>query len=104
MSVNSDSYLSINTAIQSIAIFMWMKDVSIRNKIVLWIQSNISNYSYGIYLVHIMVIGVLFRNGIYWKVAHPLVSLPLLTIFVLIISFVIIYILRKIPKGKYISG
>ena len=98
------SYLSINTIIQSIAIFMWIKDSSIKNKLISLIQTNISNYSYGIYLVHILVISFLFDNGIYWKFAHPLLSLPLLTFIVLVCSFGIIFVLRKIPLGKYISG
>ncbi|MFT3751931.1 MAG: acyltransferase family protein [Paludibacter sp.] len=97
-------YLSINTIIQSIALFVWIKDLSIKDKNSSIIQSQISNYSYGIYLVHIIVIGILFRNGIYWSFAHPLLSLPLLTIGVLICSFGIIFVLRKIPFGKYISG
>ncbi|HEY6915349.1 MAG TPA: hypothetical protein VI413_11785, partial [Paludibacter sp.] len=98
------SYLSINTIIQSIALFVWIKDISSRSKYSSLIQSNISSYSYGIYLVHIMAIGILFQNGIYWNFAHPLLSLPLLTIGVLICSFLIIFVLRKIPFGKYIAG
>ena len=98
------SYLSVNTMIQSIALFMWIKGSSIKNKTISQINSWISNHSYGIYLVHILVISVLFDNGIYWKFTHPLLSLPLLTLLVLIISFGVIFVLRKIPFGKYISG
>ena len=98
------SYLSINTIIQSIAIFVWIKDTSVKNKVLASVYSTISNYSYGIYLVHIIVIGILFRNGIYCKSAHPLISLPILTLLVTFFSFGIIYVLRKIPYGKYISG
>jgi surface polysaccharide O-acyltransferase-like enzyme len=97
-------YLSVNTIIQSIALFVWIKDLSIKNKYISLIQSGISSYSYGIYLVHIIIIGILFQNGIYWKVAHPLFSIPLLVIMVLVCSFGIIFVLRKIPGGKYISG
>ena len=98
------SYLSVNTIIQSIALFMWIKDLSIKNNYISLIQSKISSYSYGIYLVHIIIIGILFRNGIYWNFAYPLLSLPLLTLVVLGCSFGIIFVLRKVPGGKYISG
>ncbi len=98
------SYLSINTIIQTIAIFLWIKNIKFENKHVTWLQNAVSNYSYGIYLVHILIIGVLFRNGIYWNFTHPILSLPLLLVVVLICSFGIIYIIRKIPLGKYISG
>lgn len=97
-------YLMLNTIIQSIAIFVIIKEIKIENQIVSWIQKNISDYSYGIYLVHIMIIGILFRNGIYWSFAHPSISLPLLTLMVLVISFGIIFVLRKIPGGKYVAG
>jgi surface polysaccharide O-acyltransferase-like enzyme len=98
------SYLSINTIIQTIAIFMWVKNFSIKNKYIFSVQSTISNYSYGIYLVHIMIIGILFQYGIYWSFANPLISLPLLTGIVLVCSFGIIYLLRKIPFGKLVAG
>jgi len=97
-------YLSVNTMIQSIAIFVWTKDLWIKNTFISTIYSNISNYSYGIYLVHILIINILFDHGIYWNITHPLISLPLLTLVVLTCSFVIIFVLRKIPGGKYISG
>jgi len=97
-------YLSVNTIIQSAAIFLWFKDMEIKNKYLAWIMSTVSNYSYGIYLVHIMVIGIFFNNGIFWTMAHPLVSLPMVTLLTLVTSFIIIYIIRKIPFGNYISG
>lgn len=98
------SYFSFNTIIQTVALFMFVKEIHIKDNILEKIMTTISAYSYGIYLVHIIVIGVLFRNGIYWSFANPLISLPLLTVFVLISSWLIIYLIRKIPGGKYVSG
>ncbi len=98
------SYLSVSTIIQSVAVFLLVKDSSIKNKFACRVQKTISDYSYGIYLVHIIVIGVLFRNGIYWSFAHPLISLPGLTVMVLVCSFAIIFVLRKVPLGKYVAG
>jgi len=98
------SYLTVNSIVQTIAIFLWLKDSNIKNKYILLLQQAISNYSYGIYLVHILVIGIFFNNGIFWTMAHPLISLPLVTLMTLVTSFFIIYILRKIPFGIYISG
>ena len=97
-------YLTLNTIIQTIAIFIWIKDSTIKNKYFSMVLQKISDQSYGIYLVHVMVIGIFFRYGIFWTMAHPLISLPLLTCMILIVSFGIIYLLRIIPGGKYISG
>lgn len=98
------SYFSLNTIIQSAAIFLFIKEIVIKNKIIERLITTISAYSYGIYLVHIIVIGVLFRNGIYWSFANPIISIPLLTVFVLLSSWTIIYLIRKVPGGKYVSG
>jgi surface polysaccharide O-acyltransferase-like enzyme len=97
-------YLTINTVIQSISIFLLVKDSTIKNRFVSKIQYSVSNYSYGIYLVHVLVLGVFFNYGIFWTMAHPLISLPVVTLMTLLTSFITIYILRKIPFGKYISG
>lgn len=98
------SYFSINTIIQSAVIFILIKNIKIRNKYIIMAQNTVSDFSYGIYLVHIIIIGILFRNGIYWSFAHPLISVPLLVSLVLLGSYLIIFLIRKIPGGKYISG
>lgn len=96
--------LTINTMLQSIALVVIFKNKLFDNKLISNAIRIISDYSYGIYLVHIMVISILYNNGIFWTIAHPFVSLPLIIIMTLIISMIIIAILRKIPGGKYISG
>lgn len=98
------SYLSLNTIIQTSSLFLLIKGTNIKNKLTSTINASISDYSYGIYLVHILVLGVLFDHGIWWKMAHPLISIPAVFILVLTISYSIIFLLRKIPCGKYISG
>ncbi len=96
--------LTLNTMIQSVALFLLIKDSTIYNRIIRWIVNTISNYSYGIYLVHIMVISIFYNHGIFWTMAYPLLSLPFIVLMTLISSIGIIYLLRKIPLGKYISG
>ena len=96
--------LTLNTIIQSIALFLVFKDWIIKNRISAWIINTISNYSYGIYLVHILIISILYNRGIFWTMAYPLISLPTIIISTLVLSFFIIFLLRKIPLGKYISG
>ncbi len=98
------NYFSLNTMVQSIAIFVAMKGTSVSKKIPRAIQQTLSNYSYGIYLVHILVIGIFYRNGIFWTMSHPLISVPLVVILTAVTSFTVIFLLRKIPFGKFISG
>ncbi|MBP1675948.1 MAG: acyltransferase 3 [Bacteroidetes bacterium] len=96
--------LTLNTILQSVSLFLLLKDTVITNSHVQKIVNTLSAYSYGIYLVHIMVIGVLFHYGIYWSFAHPVVSIPVLTVGVTTLSFGIIYLIRKIPGGRYVAG
>lgn len=98
------NYFSINTMTQAAAIFIALKGTSVSHKILLKIQHTISDYSYGIYLVHILIIGIFYKNGIFWTMANPIVSVPIIVIMTLLTSLFVIFILRKIPYGKYISG
>ena len=98
------NYMSYNTIIQAASLFILIKNTSVKNKILNSINKEISNYSFGIYLVHIMIIGILYNHGIFWKMANPFISIPIIFTLVLLISYIIIYLLRKIPYGKYIAG
>jgi surface polysaccharide O-acyltransferase-like enzyme len=95
---------TFNTLAQSIAIFLLLKNLSIGNRWLLKTQRLISNYSYGIYLSHILVIGIGFQYGIFWTMGHPAWTMPLLVVLTLVVSLLIIFVLRKLPYGKYISG
>lgn len=96
--------LTINTMIQSVALYILVKDSTIKNRIMRWVTHTISDYSYGIYLIHILIISILFNHGIFWTMAYPIVSVPAIIILTLLCSYLIIFVLRKIPTGKYISG
>jgi surface polysaccharide O-acyltransferase-like enzyme len=98
------SYLSTVIIIQSIALFVWVKDCNISNKYILWIQNIMSDYSYGIYLVHIILLGLFYRIGIFWTMAHPAISVPAVAVITIVSSIAVIFILRKIPLGKYVAG
>jgi surface polysaccharide O-acyltransferase-like enzyme len=96
--------LSLNSIAQSIAIFILIKKSTVKNKILAWIRNIISQYSFGIYLVHIMVIGVFYLHDFFWTMAHPALSIPAVTVATLVVSILIIYVLRKIPVLKHVSG
>jgi surface polysaccharide O-acyltransferase-like enzyme len=68
------------------------------------ITSNISKYSYGMYLSHLPIIWFLFTNYGFFIKHSPLKWIPVLTIIVAIISFFIVWILNKIPYLKEVSG
>lgn len=98
------SNISLNTMVQSTAIFILMKNSIVKNKILVWIRNIVSQYSFGIYLVHIMVIGMFYLHNFFWTMAHPALSVPIVAIATLVVSTLIIYVLQKIPGLKYVSG
>ncbi len=95
---------ALNTIIQAVSFVLLLKDSTISNRVLIWLSETIGNYSFGIYLVHIMVISIFFNHGIFWTMAYPLISLPTIILSTLITSYAIIFVMRKIPGGKYISG
>ena len=99
------NYLTPNVMLVSIGIFLYFKNR--KDYKLLWlikIRNFISKYCLGIYLIHILILNLLIKIGIDWKFLNPLVGVPVTTLMVLMISGGIIYILNKIPYGKYISG
>jgi surface polysaccharide O-acyltransferase-like enzyme len=96
-------YLTINVLIASIGIFMWFKNIEIKNTYVIIARNSISKYGYGIYLCHVMVLNS-FTKYWPWANVHPLIYIPSLTILTFFLSWSIIYLLNKIPLGKYFIG
>jgi surface polysaccharide O-acyltransferase-like enzyme len=64
----------------------------------------VSSHSYGIYLLHILVLFYLAKAGIYGEMLHPSIGVPLTAFTCLVISGGIVWLLRKIPLIKYVAG
>ncbi|CVK16753.1 MAG: acyltransferase family protein [Apibacter sp.] len=62
----------------------------------------ISEYSYGIYLIHVLIMSLLELLGLSAYSFNPLFSIPVTTLCTLLISIIILYTLDKIPLGKYV--
>ena len=78
--------VTFSTMLQVVSLFLLVKDTSIKNRVLFRIQRFISQCSYGVYLSHIMVIGILFQYDIFWTIGHPAWTLPALTLLTLAIS------------------
>lgn len=98
------NYLSPNVVASSVGIFLLIKKSSIKSKKLSYIICFISNYSYGIYLSHILVLRLLEKIGLNWNFSHPVISIPVVTIVSLLISSSIIFLIRRIKFGIYVSG
>jgi surface polysaccharide O-acyltransferase-like enzyme len=60
--------------------------------------------SYGVYLVHILVLVVLGQIGLTWRTIHPLVGIPLTTSACFVLSVLIVRAIRMLPHGDKFVG
>ncbi|MDR3693597.1 acyltransferase family protein [Mucilaginibacter sp.] len=62
-------------------------------------------YNYGIYLAHALVLYFLDDLfGISYKLGIPILSIPLTALICFLISLLLVWIINKIPFGKWVSG
>ena len=97
-------YLSPNVLLSSAGLFLLFRTLSIRNSRLQALSSFVNNHSYGIYLVHILILELLHYVGINWQFIHPAIGIPVAALSCLVLSIVSIYVLTKIKFGHYISG
>lgn len=98
-------YLTPNVAVSTIGVFLLIKKSRFSNSGLLKIRDFISRYSFGIYLVHVLVLLIIGKFGINGQLIHPLLGIPVTTFVCLTISGCIIYCINKfIPYGTFISG
>ena len=101
--INFNENLTVNIFFLSVAVFVFFK-YNIKNLRTNIIVSTLSECSFGIYLVHLLILEFFerhlgFDSGSFW----PGASIPVLAISVFLISFIITFILRKIPfLNKYV--
>lgn len=96
--------LSPNILLYSTGIFLLLKDKDVTFLPLVKVRNFISKYSYGIFLVHVLVFFELLDWGINWNFVNPLVGIPVTIILCLTISSAIVFLVSKLPYGKYISG
>ncbi|WP_394775925.1 acyltransferase [Flavobacterium sp.] len=95
---------TLNVLMVSIGVFMFFKNFEISNLRIIKAVNFISKYSYGIYLVHVLVLTFLKTFKINYGFINPILAIPVTTLLCLLISTLIIYSLNKLPYGKYIAG
>lgn len=98
--------LTLNVLFETVAVFQLFKDVfpkiSIGEQVEKW-TLKLSNYCFGIYLVHPMIIEVLDHYGFNSLSFTSVLSVPVITLIVWLISLIISAVLNRIPIiNKYI--
>lgn len=97
-------YLTVNVMLEAVGIFVLMKDIFERKAVGVRIEKVLgllAKYSFGAYLVHVLVLDELGRIfGLNTLSFNPLLSIPVISMIVIVISFVISAALNHIPLLK----
>ncbi|WP_194140914.1 acyltransferase [Flavobacterium hungaricum] len=97
-------FFSLNVLISSIGLFLFFRSSDLFNRKQNWICSQINQYSYGIYLTHVLVLWTLENIGINGLLFSPFVGIPLTVFLCLLIALCIVKILNLTKFGSYVSG
>lgn len=100
-------YTAPNTAIAAAAVYtLFTKRISrvrFSEKTIGWIEK-LSEYSFGVYLIHALVVALFEQAGLTPVRLHPLLSMPLITLLAFAVTASLVALLRKIPHvGRKIT-
>ncbi len=93
-------HYTVNVLCEAAAVFVFFrKHFNFPSRIIL----KLSQYSFGAYLVHAEVIIVLSQLGLHSLTFNPVISIPVISLLVAVISFAVSAVLNHIPViNKYI--
>lgn len=101
------SYEYPNIVIFSAGVFLLFKEkvskIAYKEK---WKQGiyNLSKLTFGIYLIHVLILRILYQFGFNISLFHPVVSVPIVALAAFIFGALLIWIVRKIPViGTYVA-
>lgn len=97
--------LSPPIVLMAISVFMlgrlWYPKVP---AIFITIRNFFGRYNYGIYLGHAIVLSALSEFDINYTIFNPWVSIPCIALVCFCLSSLLVYLINKLPFGKYFSG
>lgn len=97
-------YFSPSTFLMSLSIFMFFKETC-NYEFLPKIMTQFDRFSFGIYLCHLQIITILSRKfSINWVWNPPFLGIIIHAGLTLIIGFVLIWTLSKLPKSHWLIG
>lgn len=96
-------YLSLNALAVSVGVFLLFNKIENINDKIKPIISKFNECSFGIYLIHPFIIVVFTFLGFFTYTIHPIIDILILSLACFLVSFVIIFIIKKIKFGHLIA-
>jgi len=98
-------YASVNVAMMAAGAFVFVKNVRmLKSKSVTSIVKLISDYSFGIYLIHPLLVIFLERANMNIAKTSPVWGVPVTVLAVLLMSILILRVIKLLPFGRYLTG
>lgn len=95
--------MSLSSALMSVVAFLFFKGLNYKNRILLRIILKIAEFSFGIYLCHMLFLTPLR----YWLTQFHInyvIQIPLTALFVGCVSYLFVWGISKLPKSKWLLG
>ncbi|MCO5950313.1 acyltransferase family protein [Mucilaginibacter sp. RT5R15] len=98
-------YASVNVAMMAAGVFVFVKHVRmpVSNSVTSIVQL-ISDYSFGIYLIHPLLVLFLERTNMNIARTSPVWGVPVTVLAVLLMSILILRVIKLLPFGRYLTG
>lgn len=97
-------YFSFSTVAMSISIFLFFKK-AFNQSFLPKIMEPLDRASFGIYLAHLLIINILSRKmAINWAWHPPFIGIVSHACLTILISFIIVWTLSRLPFGKWLVG
>lgn len=107
LNTNSTNYLqtfTVNVLLEAVSVFVFFKYRKFDKEKLNAVMSKLSQYSFGAYLVHILVMSVYKFWGFNAVAFNPVFCIPVLTLATVTVAFLISFVLNKIPiVNKWIT-
>ncbi|WP_432354341.1 acyltransferase [Sporosarcina sp. A2] len=89
---------SPNVLLMVVALFILFKSTKLGEMKLPWIGKVFSEASFGIYLIHVLVMQTLYEKfDFVWINLHPIIGVPYKTLLVVTISTILVSLVKKVP-------
>ena len=67
-------------------------------------MEGLSGLTFGIYLIHVLLLRILYAAGLNLQIAHPAIAVPVVSAVVFAVGAILTWLIHKVPLiGKYIA-
>ncbi len=99
------TYCSPNVVLLTVGMFMIIKKASeyLSCACLMRPLQSLSRLSFGIYLSHYVILGPIYHMAFEWNMSSP-VKMTIASFIALAINWLLVYLLSKLPRARYIIG